>query len=120
MRMAEEVFVKCEICGESFDNYPSLVAHLYEHAKKQQIRVTEFYPILIEVPEQSLCMTKKEIHIVVNSLYPNIRALCSSAIENYRLNNPLFLLRLVKLEEKYLWDLFVVEEYSLLWIGGER
>jgi len=29
-----EMHVKCEVCGRSFDNYPSLVAHLYEHIRE--------------------------------------------------------------------------------------
>lgn len=32
--MSDEVYVKCEICGEGFDNYPSLIAHLYQHIKR--------------------------------------------------------------------------------------
>ena len=32
--MSDEVYVKCEICGEGFDNYPSLIAHLYQHIKE--------------------------------------------------------------------------------------
>ena len=32
-REHEEKWVKCEICGKGFDNYPALVAHLVEHVK---------------------------------------------------------------------------------------
>jgi len=28
------MWVKCEICGKGFDNYPALVAHLYGHIRK--------------------------------------------------------------------------------------
>jgi len=27
----EEMWVKCEICGKGFDNYPALIAHIYKH-----------------------------------------------------------------------------------------
>ena len=25
------MWVKCEICGKGFDNYPALISHLYQH-----------------------------------------------------------------------------------------
>ena len=29
--MYEETWVKCELCGKGFDNYPALIAHIYKH-----------------------------------------------------------------------------------------
>jgi len=30
----EEMWVKCEICGKGFDNYPALIAHIYKHCSE--------------------------------------------------------------------------------------
>lgn len=47
MSKHEEIWVKCEVCGKGFDNYPALVAHLYSHIAKETNRGTkkneEFY-----------------------------------------------------------------------------
>ena len=32
--MNEEMWVKCEICGKGFDNYPALIAHIYKHCSE--------------------------------------------------------------------------------------
>jgi predicted transcriptional regulator len=30
-----EVWVKCQVCGKGFDNYPALLAHVYEHTREK-------------------------------------------------------------------------------------
>jgi hypothetical protein len=90
--------------------------------------MTEFFPLLVEVPEQSRPISREEVRLVVNDLYPKVKALCSNAMEKFKLSNPLFLLRIMKvkrysfsgLEETYLWDLFVLDNNHSVWIGGER
>jgi|GEM_PF-6202564 len=90
--------------------------------------MTEFFPILVEVPEQSRPISREEIRLVVNDLFPEIKALCSNAMEKFKLSNPLFLLRIVAVErysvsgpeETYLWDLFILENNHSVWIGGSK
>jgi len=84
--------------------------------------MTEFFPLLVEVPKkQSLPILEESIHRIVYELYPNIKALCNHAIEKYNLTNPLFVLRLIRLKNnKYVWDLYIESDDYLFWIGGER
>jgi hypothetical protein len=82
--------------------------------------MSEFFPLLVEIQGTGLPIPKSELYSIVNNLYPNIKALCNSAIEKYTLTNPFFLLKLYKLGDKYLWDLFIIENGTLAWIGGER
>jgi len=32
----EEVWVKCDVCGKGFDNYPEMIAHLEGHIEELQ------------------------------------------------------------------------------------
>lgn len=47
MNEKEEVWVKCNICGKGFDNYPALIAHLEGHIEKKAFgkRYLWFYTV---------------------------------------------------------------------------
>jgi len=34
--VSEEIWVKCKICGEGFDSYEALIAHIYSHIEESQ------------------------------------------------------------------------------------
>jgi hypothetical protein len=47
--MSEELYVKCEICGKGFDNYPSLIAHLYQHIKELRQNIKELQDAILKL-----------------------------------------------------------------------
>jgi uncharacterized C2H2 Zn-finger protein len=57
----EEVWVKCPECGNGFDNYPELVAHLQEHLEELKRKVKALRRDSVVLNEELLAVPKQKL-----------------------------------------------------------
>jgi len=66
----EEMWVKCEICGKGFDNYPALIAHIYKHCLKDEDKRT-----IIPYEKADITDLAREVSILKVNIHECVEAI---------------------------------------------